>query len=55
MFDNYIYVYPGLPLESYIRLSYPINALFLHGKCKDFPIISGHAAAGRNTDLYIDR
>ena len=38
-----LFFFPGhclwcvAPLELYTRLSYPINALFLRGKCKSFP------------------
>ena len=38
-----------LPPEPYRRLSYPINALFLRGRCNSFPVTVGHAVAGGNT------
>ena len=43
---------PGLPLEPYVRLSYPINALFYVESVKVSPCILGHTAAGGNT-VYI--
>ena len=46
-------LYPGLPPEPQMRLSYPINTLFYVESVKVSPVRLCHAAAGGNTGISI--